>query len=236
MTSQVPTTTATTIAGEISESVHFGAIEQLPAHEVALLQQAKQSMPARHDRRPVKSAMVQRADTKVSVTHRRYTSTSANPIKRRQLTHAMLRQQQADVETKVDDFLTRLDSGKRKPLATRRMSMATVVFKARAQHQVAEAQGTDVAAKPHQESSGGGGSGGATTAEETPRTPRPRNPRGVPHHSQERSKRHTASFKLRRMVQELMRNRTTAQMMEYDKMRAAREAGAKTPDIRVHYE
>ena len=43
----------------------------------------------------------------------------------------MLRQQQADVETKVDDFLTRLDSGKRKPLATRRMSMATVVFKAK---------------------------------------------------------------------------------------------------------
>ena len=221
--SQAPTATA---IGEAQDSVHFGTIEELPAHEVALLKQASQPLPP-SDARPVKSAIVRRADTKVSVTQRRYTSTSANPIKRRQFTHAMLREEQAQVESKVGDFLARLDSGKRKP-ATRRMSMATVAFKAKAQHDTESANRANRAASP-----GNQAAADANKAEDSARTPRPRNPRGVPHHSQERSRRHTATFKLRRMVQELMRNRSTAQMMEYEKMRAAREAGAKTPDIRA---
>ena len=89
----------------------------------------------------------------------------------------MLREEQAQVESKVGDFLARLDSGKRKP-ATRRMSMATVAFKAKAQHDTESANRANRAASP-----GNQAAADANKAEDSARTPRPRNPRGVPHHS-----------------------------------------------------
>ena len=48
---------------------------------------------------------------------------------------------------------------------------------------------------------------------------KPKRKTGIPHFSQDRSRRHTATFKLRRVVEELIKNRTTHQILQYEKMK-----------------
>ena len=209
-------------------------------------------------KRMIKSALVQSrplAKSAGASPQRRFQSTSANPRKRRQLTHALLRQEQLDVDAKIDRFLSKFDdaplvpgsSRPRAKTAMHRPSMATIPVqpvkgserqsrqtvagegqtKSNSVHwQQPETTSTTPAAAVVPEKQAPAPAAAVDEAAATPRTPR-----GVPHYAQARAMRHTASFKLKRMVEELLRKRTTAQMFEYEKMRAARAAGAKTPDI-----
>ncbi|XP_013421234.1 uncharacterized protein LOC106181407 isoform X1 [Lingula anatina] len=57
----------------------------------------------------------------------------------------------------------------------------------------------------------------AAKAKQETETSKPK--RGIPTHSQNRSMRHTATFKLRRMVDDLFKSRSTYEQQEYDKIK-----------------
>ena len=229
---------------EVSETVQFGTIEELPPHEVALLKQATKPQPHAVPDRPVKSAMIRRTGTQMTHANRRHTSTSAHTIKRRQVTHAMLRQEKADVEEKVGNFLSRFKTQKPKhPRLSSRPSQAAFKFQ---QPPPGTTPDPGTTTKPDQVDGPTPSTqpmvrwqkaiAAAKAKEETtPRTPRTKQ-RGIPTNSEERSKRHTATFKLRKMVHELMKNRTTSQQIEHDKMLEARKQGRKTPELHAFVE
>lgn len=258
-------------------AAEFGEIEkELPPHELKLLKQANRNNDQlgypRSTLRPTKSAgTATRSATNTSsyIQRRQMSATSANSLKRQQYTHAVMRKENKEVESRVQSFLNTFEknAGKR-----RNVGYQGIFLKHTSENKLPEKTGQIVSFKevPDHELSD-------TQTISRPRTASPEklqrdlsgtqtgqnqrastavaksesmlNPvsslqlglssvkdqlnahntvgaqaqkskiRGIPSNAEGRSKRHSATYKLRKIVQDLINNRTKQQMLEYEKMK-----------------
>lgn len=232
-------------------SAAFDEVDRdLPRHELILLNEAEPQYP---QVRQTKSASVMRTTSNNSPTHhRRYTSASSSAKRKNHYTHAMMRKENREVQSKVNYFLKTFDKSKKHPqnttnvkennfIDTRPESRQTVTFKLTGDNQdeslnhmqhynstyyqrdltnqlqnrehntanepTSKAQ---ISQQEHQSRMNAFVQGTDKTKQRI---------HGVPHHSEKRAKRTSATYKLQQMVKELLKNRTMSEKLEYEKMK-----------------
>ena len=182
-----------------------------PRHSIASSLDGKQSMTSL-------SNLTSSTDNRISVNNHR---TNGVTLKTRPVTHAMLKREKTQINAKIGSFLNKLDTERSARESSRPRSTPNKHTSEAAEQDITTTSPKPMDTQQNKTTAANKGTAISSLSNGLATTPSssPRKQQGLPVHAAARSQRHTATFKLRRIVESLMQKKSKKELLEMDRLR-----------------